>query len=122
MKDVDRQAARNSSPTGVKDRPGTRENPVYRMSLDDKMKLSKEGRLRRHGEGVEEAERMFLHIKSKAAKGGNGARKKLSEVYANPSLLYPLSPLFHSFSNLLIYRSIYLPVYLSVYLLSSSPP
>lgn len=87
LKEAERQASRNVSPVGVRDRPGT----VPDLS-DDKFQLAREGRIRRSGEGVLEAKELIMNIKRR---GKTTGKLKLCAVEKR-LLESPLIDAFHS--------------------------
>ena len=93
MREAAKQSRRNRSPTGVRDKPSSVENPVNNMSDDDKINHAISGKLRRYGEGRDEAKGLILKWKGKLAKGGRHKRTKLGLV--DQKLLD--SPLIDSF-------------------------
>jgi hypothetical protein len=96
LKDVERQASRNTSPSGVRDRPSSVESVIDRLGVDQKIELSREGRIRKSGVGVEEARELVLQIKSRQQRGKN--KKKLSAVERR-LLASPLVDAFHGKSR-----------------------
>lgn len=98
MKDFERQSSRNVSPSGLRDRPCSVPPLLVELNVDDKIRLSREGRIRRTGEGNEEAKDLILHIKKKLGKGKVKGKLKLSAVEKR-LLDSPFSDSFHGKSR-----------------------
>jgi hypothetical protein len=96
IKDLEKQSSRNASPSGVRDRPSSVLDYTARLNVEDKLKLSREGRVRRTGEGLEEATELVLHIKKRVARGN--AKFKLTNVEKR-LLQSPLTDSFHGKSR-----------------------
>jgi hypothetical protein len=98
MRDFEIQSSRNVSPSGVRDRPCSVPPLLENIDVEDKIRLSREGRIRRTGEGIDEARDLILHIKKKLGRSKIKGKFKLSAVEKR-LLDSPFSDSFHGKSR-----------------------
>ena len=76
----------------MRDRPGSVPDPLVGFDFEKRVTLARQGRIRRHGEGMDEARELILHIKKKSAKSTGGVKFGAVEKRLLES---PLAEAFH---------------------------